>query len=262
VGRVRLGQLADALANGATLVTMMAANNETGTLQPITEISRLAHEHGALVHCDAAQMVGKLPFDVRRLDLDLVSLSGHKLYGPKGVGALYIRRRRPPLRLDPVLDGGGQEHGLRSGTVNLPGIVGLAHALEIADADRDAEAERQTSLRDRIEKRLCDELEGILVNGDPGNRLPGTTNLAFDGVEGKALLAAVPDLAISTGSACASDHGEPSHVMLAMGLSRSLASSSLRISVGRPTTGPEIDHAAERIVTEVHRLRAMHRRRR
>jgi len=260
-GRVRLDRLARSLAGGVTMVSIMAANNETGTTQEINRVARLAHEHGALMHCDAAQAFGKIAVDVRKLEVDLLSLSGHKLYGPKGVGALYVRRRRPPIRLTPSLDGGGQEHGMRSGTVNLPAVVGLARALEIAADDLVAGGSRLAALRDRLEDRVTTDLDGVHVNGNREHRLPGTTNLAFEGVDGNALLAALNDLALSSGSACASDHGAPSHVITAMGVPRRLASASLRISLGRPTTETEVDRATERIVAEVHRLRALRRRR-
>jgi len=256
-GRVRLDELADALRDDTVLVSLMLANNETGVLQPVAEATELAHARGALIHCDAAQAVAKIPVDVAELGIDLLTLSGHKLYAPKGVGALYIRRTRPPLRLVPLIHGGGHEHGLRSGTPNVPGAVALARALDIAVADLAAEMSRLAGLRDRLESAILAGLDGCSVNGSTEHRLPGTSNISFRGIDGNALLASLPDLAVSTGSACTSDHPQASPVLLAMGVAPALAAAALRLSVGRPTTADEVDRAAARIVEEVTRLRSM-----
>ncbi len=255
-GRVRLDELEAALADGAVLAALMAANNETGTLQPVREAAELAHRHGALLHCDAAQAAGKVPLELDALGADTVALSAHKLYGPKGVGALWIRRGLA-VRPEPLLDGGGQEGGLRPGTLNVPGIVGFAVAVELAVAARAEEAARLARLRDRLEGAILGELDGVSVSGDPGARLPGVTNLAFEGVDGEALLASLPDLAVSSGAACSAGSPEPSPVLRAMGLPPDLARASLRLAVGRFTTEAEVDRAAARIVEEVRRLRRL-----
>jgi cysteine desulfurase len=259
-GRVRLDELAVAVRDDTVLVSIMLANNETGTVQPVAEVAALARERGVLVHCDAAQAVGKLPVAVADLGVDLLSLSAHKLYGPKGVGALWLRRRRPALGLAPVVFGGGQEGGLRSGTPNVPGAVGLARALELCCEAGEGERARVGELRDRLEGAILERLEGVRVNGSRDHRLPNTTNLAFAGVEANALLASLPDVAAATGSACTSSRPEPSPVLRAMGLSADLAAASLRLSLGRFTTEAQVDRAAERIVEEVTRLRGLPKR--
>jgi cysteine desulfurase len=256
-GRVRLDELERALRDDTVLVSLMLANNETGVIQPVAEAAGLARRRGALMHCDAAQGVGKIAVDVGELDVDLLSLSAHKLYGPKGIGALWVRHRRPRIELARVIHGGGQEGGLRSGTPNVPGAVGFARALELCADD---EGGRVARLRDRLESAIFDALDEATVNGDLGHRLPNTSNLAFAGVEASALMVSLPDLAVSTGSACTSSQPEPSAVLRAMGLPRELASGSLRLSLGRDTTEAEVDRAAARIVEEVTRLRALPKR--
>jgi len=255
-GLIRLDELSGALRDDTVLVSLMLANNETGVLQPVAQAAELAHERGALIHCDAAQAVGKVAVDVATLNVDLLTLSGHKLYAPKGIGALFVRRSRPPLRLTPLARGGGHEYGLRSGTPNLPGAVALARALEIACADLETEMGRLADLRDRLEVTIVSTLDGCSVNGSTTHRLPGTCNLSFAGIDGNALLASLPDLAVSTGSACTSAHPQASPVLLAMGVQPALAKASLRLSVGRFTTDNEVDRAAARIVEEVSRLRS------
>ena len=257
VGRVDPGAVGDAIGDQPALVSIMLANNETGTIQPVSAIFATVREGGAISHCDAAQAIGKIPVDLEQLGADLVSVSGHKIYGPKGVGCLYIRRRKPALALAPLLEGGGHEHGVRSGTPNVAGAVGLAAALEIAVADMTTETARQSGLRDRLETTLIETLDGCEVNGDLRHRLPGTTNISFAGIEGNALLASLPDLAVSTGSACTTAHPEASPVLRAMGVEPSLAKSSLRIGVGRFTTEEQIDTAAARVIAEVERLRQL-----
>jgi cysteine desulfurase len=261
-GRVRLDEIEKALRDDTALVSLMLANNETGTLQPVRAAADLAHVRSGLIHCDAAQGAGKIEFDVDSLGADLLTVSGHKVYGPKGIGALYVRRRRPPLRLPPIIRGGGHESGLRSGTPNVPGAVALAHALEIARDGLAGEAARIAALRDRLEARIVEAVEGCTVNGSRAHRLPGTSNLSFAGIEGNALLASLPDIAVSTGSACASNHPEASPVLRAMGVDKGLASASVRVSLGRFTTGDEVERAAQRIIEEVTRLRSLSRRRR
>ena len=256
-GRIDLDELSQALRDDTVLVSLMLANNETGTIQPLAEAAGLARSRGALVHCDAAQAIGKIPVDVAELDVDLLTASAHKFYGPKGVGALWIRHRRPPIRLTPVIFGGGQEGGLRSGTPNVPGAVGMARAMEIAATEGDGERARLATLRDRLESSILDALNGSWRNGDATNRLPNTTNLSVAEIDVNALLASLPDLALNTGSACTSAHPEPSPVLRAMGVSDELAGSSLRLSLGRFTSESDVDRAAARIVEEVIRLRKM-----
>lgn len=254
-GLVDTARFAEALRDDTTLVSVMLANNETGVVQPVPEIAGLCRERGILVHTDATQAVGRIEVDVTALGVDLLSCSGHKIYGPKGVGALYVRRHRPRLRLAPLLDGGGHEQGLRSGTLNAPGIVGFARALELCLLEREDEARRVAGLRDRLRDQLTDELDGVSENGAAGERLPNTLNLSFARVDGAALLASLSGLAVSSGSACTSAEPKPSHVLLAMGVPGNLAAASLRFSLGRPTTTEEVDAAAELVVDEVRRLR-------
>jgi cysteine desulfurase len=261
VGRVAPDDVADALDDTPALVSVMLANNETGTIQPAAEVFAAARERGAISHCDAAQAAGKIPLDLEALGADLVSVCGHKIYGPNGVGCLYVRRRKPPLALVPLVDGGGHENGLRSGTPNVAGAVGLAAALEIAVAEMAADAARLAALRDRLESALLEGLDGCTVNGDPSHRLPGTTNISFAGIEGNALLASLPDIAVSSGSACTTTHPEASPVLRSMGLAPDLAKASLRIGVGRFSTENEVDRAVTRIIAEVERLRQLARRR-
>jgi cysteine desulfurase len=258
-GRVDLDRLVDALRPETALVSLMLANNETGTVQPVAEAAAFARDRGIPIHCDAAQGIGKVAVEVQSIGADFLTFSAHKAYGPKGIGCVYRRHRRPPITIQPQLHGGGQEYGLRSGTPNLSAAVGLARAFEIASSEWRSDARRICALRDLLERRILDRLDGVTVNGSVGQRLPGTSNLSFAGVDGNALLASLPDLAISSGSACTSDHPEPSYVLRAMGVAADLAAASLRISLGRPTTQHEIEIAAERIIEEVTRLRAMGR---
>jgi cysteine desulfurase len=259
-GRLRIDQLESAIQDDTVLVSLMLANNETGTVQPVREVAEFAHRRGALLHCDAAQGIGKIDVNVVDLAADLLSLSGHKVYAPKGIGALYIRRGKPAVKLLPHMWGGGHEGGLRSGTPNVPGAVGLATALEIAEQALQTDRERIVELRDRLERSIIDRVDGATVNGSPDHRLPGTSNISFPGVDGNALLASLPDLAVSSGSACTSSHPEASPVLLAMGLSPELARASLRISLGRFSTVDEVECAADRITEEVIRLRKLRRR--
>ncbi len=249
-GRIDLDRLAVALGDRTALVSVMAVNNEIGVLQPLAEIGALCRARGVLFHTDAAQAVGKIPLDVAAMNIDLLSISGHKLYGPKGIGALYVRRR-PRVRLVPLIDGGGQERGLRSGTLPTPLCVGLGTACRIAGGEMAAEGERLTGLRDRLLAALQRSLPEAAVNGDAHHRVPGNLNLRLPGVDAEALIAALPEIAMSTGSACTSASIEPSYVLRALGLDAAAARESLRIGLGRFTTEAEIDVAVERIVAAV-----------
>ncbi len=254
-GRVDPEAVTEAMRPDTMLISVMLANNETGVVQPVTEITEAAHARGIRVHCDAAQGPGKIPVDVGTLGVDLLSLSGHKCYGPKGSGALFIRRQTPPLRLQALQHGGGHEQGLRSGTPNLPAAVGLATALQLAGDELDQTTTDLGSMRDDFEQHLMDSVPGVVINGAEAPRLPNTSNVAFPGVDGEALMASLPDLAVSSGSACASVHPQASQVLLAMGLPKALAAGALRISLGRTSTAEEVQRAARRIAEEVHRLR-------
>lgn len=254
-GRLDPQRVAEALTPRTGLASIMLANNETGTLHQVATIAALCRERGVVLHCDATQAAGKVPVDVNALGVDLLSLSAHKLYGPKGVGALYVRRRTPRLHLVPILDGGGHEQGMRSGTLNVPGIVGFARALEIAIEMMPAERARLGALRDRLQDAIRSCLEAVTVNGDAAHRLPNTLNLSFAGVDGAALLVGVREAAVASGSACTSADPKPSHVLLAMGRSKALANASLRFSLGRGNTPEDVETVADAVVREVMRLR-------
>jgi cysteine desulfurase len=245
-----------ALTPHTILVSVMAANNEIGTVQPLAAIGAIVREHGALFHTDAAQAAGKVPIDVRAMHIDLLSLTAHKFYGPKGSGALFVRRARPKIALVPQLAGGGQENGLRSGTLNVPGIVGLGRAAEICRLEMAGEAARLGALRDRLLEGIRARLQdGVRVNGSMAARLPHNLHVSFDGVEGEALLMALGDLAVSTGSACASGSQAPSHVLQAIGATSDRAGASIRFGLGRTTTDADIDVAIDRVSTVVTALR-------
>jgi cysteine desulfurase len=233
----------------------MAANNGIGTLQPLAEIGKVAKEKGVLLHSDAAQAVGKIPCHVDELGADLVSLSGHKIYGPKGVGALYVRRRTPRLMVHPILYGGGHERGLRSGTLNVPGVVGLGAALSLAEAEMAGESARLAALRDRLQAKIQGSLEGVDLNGPVAGRLANNLNLSFAYVKSDALMMEMREVAVSSGSACTSASPEPSHVLKALGLSDSRIRSSIRFGLGRFTTEAEVDYVAGRVVALVKKLR-------
>lgn len=254
-GRVDPGAVAAAITDRTLLVSVGWANGEIGTVQPLAAIADACRARGVPLHSDAAQALGKLPLDVAT-GVDLLSLSAHKLYGPKGVGALWIRSGRPRVRIEPLLFGGGHENGLRPGTLPVPLIVGFGRAAEIAVAERESEAARLLELRERMLTALRDALSGISMHGDPKQRLPGNLNLAFEGIEADALLAALRDVALSTGSACSSARAEPSHVLLALGLPAATVRASIRIGLGRGTTVADVDSAATAIVTAVRTLRA------
>ncbi|MFO0895948.1 MAG: cysteine desulfurase family protein [Pirellulales bacterium] len=255
-------QVADALRDDTILVSVMLANNEIGALHPVAEIGRLCHEHGVLFHCDATQAVGKLPVDVDELSVDLLSLSAHKMYGPKGVGALYVRGKQPHVRLEPQILGGGQEEGRRSGTLNVPGIVGLAKALELSLELLPTEGQRLADLSNRLYAGLLAAIGDVRLHGpalDSGRRLPGNLNVGFPGVDGEALLLEMRDVAVSSGAACTSVSPEPSHVLRALGLDDDLVRASLRFGLGRGTTAEEIDFTIGAVVDAVERLKALGR---
>lgn len=256
-GRITDEQVAAALTDATILVSVMAANNETGTLQPIADIGRLCKERGVLFHTDAVQAAGKIPLDVEEMGIDLLSLSAHKIYGPKGVGALYVRRRQPRVRPEPIIDGGGHEGGLRSGTLPVPLVVGFGYACELARAAMTEEAARLLRLRQRLGAGIMERLPGVTVNGHPTEHLPGTLNLSFAGVDGGALMVGMRTVAVSSGSACTSAEPEPSYVLRAMGIDEELARSSIRFGLGRFTTAEEVDAVIEEVVRNVQRLRAM-----
>jgi cysteine desulfurase len=249
--------LAAALDDRTILVSLMAANNEVGTIHPVAELARLVHARcGALFHTDAVQAIGHLPLDVEAAGIDLLSISGHKICGPKGTGALYVRRRRPTVRLAPLFHGGGHERGFRPGTLNVPGIVGLGKALEIAAREQAAETPRLAALRDRLRTTLETELPGVRLNGHPTERLANNLNVSFEDVEAEDLLRELPDLAVSTGAACSSASPEPSHVLAALGLGTARTQSSLRFGLTRFTTEEEISFAGARVVEAVRKLRS------
>jgi cysteine desulfurase len=252
-GLVSLDQLAAALSQRTLLVSVMAAHNEIGVIQPLAEIGALCRSRGVLFHSDAAQAVGKIPLDVEAMRIDLLSISGHKVYGPKGVGALYLRRR-PRVRLLPLIDGGGQERGLRSGTLPTPLCVGLGRAAAVAGAEMAEEAARLRRLRDRLYQGLARRVRGLGLNGDAERRLAGNLNLSFPGIEAPALIEACPAIAISTGSACTSATIEPSYVLRALGLPDALANSAIRIGLGRFNTAAEVDFAVDALAAAAARL--------
>ena len=254
-GLIDLNDFRRALDGETILVTIMAANNETGVLQPIAEIGRLCRERGVIFHTDAAQAAGKIPIDVVAQNIDLLSISAHKLYGPKGVGVLYARIDGP--RLLAQIDGGGHEQGMRSGTLNVPGIVGIGKACEICQEELPQESGRIAGLRDRLRNRITSELDNVSINGSIERRLPGNLNASFAGVDGEELLTALDDIALSSGAACTSAHIEPSYVLKALGLSDELAQASLRFGIGRFNTEAEVDYVARRVIETVQQLREL-----
>lgn len=267
-GRVDVDQLKDAMTPETVLVSIMYANNEVGTIQPIGEIGALCRERGVFFHSDAVQGVGKLPIDVDAMNIDLLSLTAHKLYGPKGCGALYVRSKNPRVRLAPQMDGGGHERGMRSGTLNVPGIVGFGKACEIARESMVDEAQRLGRLRQKLEQGIWAQLDEVYLNGHPVHRLPGNLNVSFAFVEGESLLmglngsvhalassASKPAIAVSSGSACTSATLEPSYVLKALGVGEDLAHTSIRFGLGRFNTEEDVDYVLDRVVSEVKRLR-------
>ncbi len=256
-GMVDPDAVRNAITDKTVLITIMYANNEIGTIHPIREIGKIAKEKGIIFHCDAVQAAGKIPVDMERDGIDLASLSAHKIYGPKGVGALYVRSKGPRVRITGQMDGGGHERGMRSGTLNVTGIVGLGKACEIAQAEMAEEAQRLTDLRNKLQAGLFERLEDVSLNGHPTERLPGNLNVSFAYVEGESLLMGISDVAVSSGSACTSATLEPSYVIRALGVNEELAHSSIRFGIGRFNTEEEVDFVTDRVTKEVNRLREM-----
>jgi cysteine desulfurase len=246
-----------AITDKTVLITLMYANNEVGTIHPIAEIGKIAKEKGIVFHSDATQAVGKIPVDVEKDGIDLMSMSGHKIYGPKGIGAIYVRSKGPRVRLTPQMDGGGHERGMRSGTLNVTGIIGLGQACEIARAEMLEENRRLCELRDKLEAGIFERLDEVYLNGHPTERLPGNLNVSFAYVEGESLLMGMSDIAVSSGSACTSATLEPSYVIRALGTDEELAHSSIRFGLGRFNTEEEVDYVTDRVSKEVKRLREM-----
>ena len=256
-GLIDLEDLKRAMDDKTILVSIMFANNEIGVIQPVAEIGKLCHERGVIFHTDAVQAVGKVPVDVIALNIDVLSLTAHKIYGPKGVGALYVRRRNPRVQISAQIDGGGHERGMRSGTLNVAGIVGLGKACELAGEEMAAEAERLRKMRDRLKAKLESSLDYIHVNGTMEHHLPGNLNMSFVHVEGESLLMGINDIAVSSGSACTSATLEPSYVLKALGLGDDVAHSSIRFGLGRFNTDAEVDYVADKVIDIVQKLREL-----
>jgi len=256
-GLIDLDELRAAITDKTILISIMYANNEIGVLQPLEEIGKLAKECKVLFHTDATQAVGKIPFDVQKLNVDLASLSAHKMYGPKGIGALYVRRKNPRVQVSAIVDGGGHERGMRSGTLNVPGIVGFGAACAIAEKEMPTEMERLGRLRDRLKDNIFARLDEVYINGSTEHRLPNNLNVSFAYVEGESLLMGINDVAVSSGSACTSATLEPSYVLKALGVGEDLAHTSIRFGLGRFNTGEEVDYVADRVAETVIRLREL-----
>ncbi|HEY7097975.1 MAG TPA: IscS subfamily cysteine desulfurase [Terriglobales bacterium] len=256
-GLVDLDDLKRAIDDKTILVTIMWANNEIGVLQPVGEIGKICREKGVIFHSDATQAVGKIPVDVNKYNIDVMSISAHKMYGPKGVGALYVRRKNPRVQISPIIDGGGHERGMRSGTLNVPGIVGLGKACALASEEMPQEGAHLAGLRDRLKDRIMNRLDEVYINGTMEHRLPGNLNISFAYVEGESLLMGINDIAVSSGSACTSATLEPSYVLKALGTGDDLAHSSIRFGIGRFNTQAEVDYVSDRVVETVQRLREL-----
>jgi cysteine desulfurase len=256
-GRVDPEDVRKAITPKTILITIMYANNEIGVINPMAEIGKIAKEHGIIFAVDGVQAVGKIPVDVQKDNIDLLSISGHKIYGPKGVGALYVRRRNPRVQLSAIIDGGGHERGMRSGTLNVTGIAGLGKACEIAQQDMSKEAERMRSLRDRLRKGLEAKLDEVFINGSMEHRLPNNLNMSFAYVEGESLLMGINDIAVSSGSACTSATLEPSYVLKALGVGEDLAHTSIRFGLGRFNTEEEVDYVVDKLTQVVTKLREL-----
>ncbi|MBI3098282.1 MAG: IscS subfamily cysteine desulfurase [Planctomycetes bacterium] len=256
-GQVNPEEVEKAITDKTVLITIMYANNEVGTIHPIAEIGKIAKKRGVLFHCDAVQGVGKVPIDVEALGIDLMSISAHKIYGPKGVGALYVRTKNPRVRITAEIDGGGHERGFRSGTLNVPGIVGLGAACELCRIELPAEGGRILALRQRLQKGIFDRVEYVYLNGHPTDRLPGNLNVSFAYVEGESLLMGINEIAVSSGSACTSASLEPSYVLRALAVGEDLAHSSIRYGLGRFNTEEDVDYVLRRTLDTVERLREM-----
>src|SRR3984957_6708244 len=256
-GRIDLDELRRLLSERTILVSIMAANNEIGVLQPVEEIGKICRERGVLFHTDGVQAIGKVAVDVNRQCIDLMSITGHKLYGPKGAGALYVRSKNPQVRVAAMMDGGGHEQGMRSGTLNVAGIVGLGKACALCAEEMQTESVKHAALRERLRERIMGRLDQVTVNGAVEYRLPGNLNLSFAHVDGESLMMAIPDIAVSSGAACTSEKREASHVLRALGVDEELAQSTIRFGIGRFNTEQEIDYVGDRIVETVEQLREL-----
>src|SRR6476660_2611158 len=256
-GLIDLEELKRVMDDKTILVTIMAANNEIGVVQPLAEIGKLCHERGVIFHTDATQAVGKIPIDVNKMNIDVMSISAHKMYGPKGVGALYVRRKNPRVQISAIIDGGGHERGMRSGTLNVPGIVGLGKACALCMEEMAKESCRLAGLRNRLRDNIMGRLDEVYINGSMEHRLPGNLNISFAYVEGESLLMGINDVAVSSGSACTSATLEPSYVLKALGTGDDLAHSSIRFGIGRFNTEAEVDYVADRVCETVERLREL-----
>jgi cysteine desulfurase len=256
-GRINLDDLRKAITPKTILISIMYANNEIGTVQPVAEIGKIAKEKGVFFHVDGVQAIGKIPVDVQKDGIDLMSISAHKLYGPKGVGALYVRRKNPRVQLAAQIDGGGHERGMRSGTLNVPGIVGLGKACELCGEEMAEESARLSKMRDRLRESIMSRLDETFINGSETHRLPHNINISFAYVEGESLLMGINDIAVSSGSACTSATLEPSYVLKALGVGEDLAHTSIRFGLGRFNTDEEVDYVADRVVDTVSRLREL-----
>jgi cysteine desulfurase len=256
-GRINLDDLRKAITPKTILISIMYANNEIGTVQPVAEIGKIAKEKGVFFHVDGVQAIGKIPVDVQKDGIDLMSISAHKLYGPKGVGALYVRRKNPRVQLAAQIDGGGHERGMRSGTLNVPGIVGLGKACELCGEEMAQESARLSKMRDRLRESIMSRLDETFINGSETHRLPHNINISFAYVEGESLLMGINDIAVSSGSACTSATLEPSYVLKALGVGEDLAHTSIRFGLGRFNTDEEVDYVADRVVETVSRLREL-----
>jgi cysteine desulfurase len=256
-GRINLDELRRAITPKTILISIMYANNEIGVVQPVEEIGKIAKEKGIFFHCDGVQAVGKIPVDVQKDGIDLLSISAHKIYGPKGVGALYVRRKNPRVQLSAIIDGGGHERGMRSGTLNVTGIVGLGKACELCMNEMQAETVKLRGFRDRLTKSIMSRLDETFINGSMEHRLPHSINISFAYVEGESLLMGINDIAVSSGSACTSATLEPSYVLKALGVGEDLAHTSIRFGIGRFNTQEEVDYVADRVVETVTRLREL-----
>jgi cysteine desulfurase len=256
-GMVSPDDVRSAITDKTVLISVMLANNEIGTINPVAEIGKVAKEKGVLFHCDATQGIGKIPVDVQAMGIDLLSCTAHKIYGPKGIGALYVRKKGPRVRLAPIIDGGGHERGMRSGTLPVPLIVGFGTAVALCQQEMPAESVRMAAMRDRLQKTITTALEEVYLNGHPTQRLPHNLNLSFAYVEGESLLMGLKEIALSSGSACTSATLEPSYVLKALGVGAELAHSSIRFGIGRFNTEEEIDYTAKRMIETVTKLREM-----
>ncbi|MBU2445545.1 MAG: cysteine desulfurase [Bacteroidetes bacterium] len=256
-GLIDLQELSDTITQKSILVSIMSSNNEIGTIQPVKEIAKICNEKNVLFHTDAAQSVGKVPFDVQRLGLDLASVSAHKMYGPKGIGALFVKKRKPKIQIHPIISGGGHEQGLRSGTLNVPSVVGFGKACELAQLEMNDEIEKTRKLRDKFLSNLIKEFRDIKLNGHQQKRLPGNLNIRFEDISSDLLFAEIKDVAFSSGSACSTSKAEPSHVLREIGLNENEIRNSIRLGIGRFNTDEEIDYVSNKFINVIKKLKSM-----